>query len=222
MAMSSEPKIIYENEVLVVLEKPAGLPSCPRSPKEPDPHTLEGWLQKKYPEAKLVHRLDNDTSGLVIAAKDEKNFKKMREVWNGDEVVKSYIVLVIGHPPESDFIDSPISHHPRKPKKMQIGGKGSRPAYTEYRVLKTFNDFSLVKARITTGVRHQLRVHFSSIGHPVAGDNLYKRNSIGVETDIKFDRQFLHLSSIELKSVDQKWSSELPKDLEKILEKLRS
>jgi len=81
-------QIIYEDEALVVLEKPAGLPSCPAKPSISDPNTVEGWLQNQCPGAKLVHRLDNDTSGLMIAAKSEKFYEKLKNIWTTPKVIK--------------------------------------------------------------------------------------------------------------------------------------
>lgn len=169
------PKIIDEDEHLCVLEKPAAWPSVAAKPGTLDPKSVEGWLQARYPAARLVHRLDNETSGLMLAAKTTRVWEHLRKIWKTEAVVKKYRALVVGKTPPSGTISTPIAHHPRKKKKMVPGGKKARPALTQYKTLRHFKDYSLIEIRITTGVRHQIRVHLASIGHPVAGDKIYAK-----------------------------------------------
>lgn len=181
------PKIIGETEDLIVLFKPSGIPSQPRSPKIKDSDTLEGWLQKKIPAAALVHRLDNETFGLMIAAKNKTAFEKYRVLWNSDHVVKTYAALVEGHPPVSGKILEPIAHHPRSTKRMVIGGKKSRRAETTFKVIEKRKTTSLLEVQITTGVRHQIRVHLAHLGHPIVGDSLYnkKKGEMGLQLSLQ-------------------------------------
>lgn len=192
MSSHAAPKIIEQDATLIVLEKPAGLSSVAAKPGSADPDTVEGLLQNDFPGAKLVHRLDLETSGLMIAAKDETTFQKLRAIWNSPNVVKKYTALVLGKTPPSGKISTPIAHHPRKKKKMVVGGKKARPAETLFKTLEYSGEYSLIEVQITTGVRHQIRVHLASIGHPVAGDKIYNK------TPGPFERQCLHLSFLEI------------------------
>lgn len=191
----SIPKILYEDTALIVVEKPAGLASLAAKPGAKDPNTVEGWLQARWPSAQLVHRLDNETSGLMVAAKNEAVWEKLRALWKTDAVVKKYTALVEGRTPPSGKIFKPIAHHPRKKKKMVMDGKKARPAETFFKTLRPLDlsgqPYSLLEVKITTGVRHQIRVHLASIGHPVAGDKIYSKNTG------HFQRHCLHLSFLQ-------------------------
>ncbi|MDO8526666.1 MAG: RNA pseudouridine synthase [Deltaproteobacteria bacterium] len=206
------PKIIYEDDALIMVEKPAGMSSTLQN-------SVEEWLQKKFPKAKLVHRLDNDTSGLMVAAKDEATFEKLRAIWKTDGVVKKYTALVLGRTPSHGIITTPIAHHARKKKKMMTGGEKARPAHTEYKTIKHFKNFSLIEVQITTGVRHQIRMHMASIGHPLAGDRLYQKSKKEEDTT-GLTRHFLHLSHLEL--LGKTFHSEPPQDLKDGIASLRS
>ncbi|OGQ04283.1 MAG: hypothetical protein A2W61_02920 [Deltaproteobacteria bacterium RIFCSPLOWO2_01_44_7] len=209
--------IVYEDDFLIVVEKPAGIPSI-------DQNSLEEWLQKFYPSAQLVHRLDNDTSGLIVAAKTEDTFNKLRAIWKTPQVIKKYTALVLGKTPLSGEITTPIAHHPRKKKKMSLGGEKARPAHTTFKTLKHFKNYSLIEVQITTGVRHQIRMHMTSIGYPIAGDKLYQKQKHKAQDQLDLNRYFLHLSFFQLPHpVHEKimeWKSELPKELCEILKKL--
>lgn len=198
------PKIIYQDEVLVIVEKPSGMPSLPAKPGTKDSNTVEGWLQKKFPLAKLVHRLDNETSGLMVAAKNDASYETLRKIWNTDKVIKKYTALVFGKTPPHGKVTTPIAHHPRKKRKMTVGGPRPRPAHTVFKTIQHFKNYSLIEVKIKTGVRHQIRVHLASIGHPVVGDKLYQKK-------LKASRLFLHLSHIQLPHPNSgktmKWSS---------------
>lgn len=197
MGASTTPKIIYQDKVLIVLEKPAGIPSLSAKPGTQDPNTVEGWLKQKFPQAKLVHRLDNETSGLMVAARTEENFQILRALWKTNTVVKKYTALVMGRTPPSGKITTPIAHHPTKKKKMVVGGAKARPATTEFKTIRSFKNYSLLEIKIQTGVRHQIRVHLASIGHPIAGDKLYQKKAEQKEDWLALPRQFLHLSYLK-------------------------
>lgn len=209
----STPKIIYQDQVLIILEKPAGLPSTAAKQGQNDPDTIEGWLQKEIPTAKLVHRLDNDTSGLMVAATNPQTYETLRAFWKTSDVVKKYTALVLGKTPPEGEITIPIGHHPRKKSKMIVGEGKTRPAVTKYKTIRYFENHSLLEVEIQTGARHQIRAHLAFLGHPIAGDKLYQRNK---ETPSP-SRHFLHLSFLKLKHPEtgrvMEWRSELPKDL---------
>ncbi len=215
------PKIIHSDDAIVVVEKPAGMPSCHRSANSQEDGTLEGWLHKKFPGAKLVHRLDNETSGLMVAVKDPGLYKKMRAIWKTSEVIKKYTALVIGTIVQDGEIDTPIAHHPQKKKKMQVGGDGARPASTRFTIVKHLENYTLVEVEITTGVRHQIRAHLASIGHPIAGDKIYRKIRHREMDTLELNRHFLHLSYLEFKHpFDKKickFHSEIPKEFQNLI-----
>lgn len=244
-AVAAAPSIIHEDEELLILDKPAGMPSV--SLKEGEEGTLAAWILARHPaqssvgegsrEAGLVHRLDNDTSGLVVAAKSEEAREKLKAAFKGEIVEKIYTALVLGSPPESGVIEAPIAHHPSKKKKMVVCESmkqalewKARPAHTRYRVLMCFSleakgraplRYSLLEVRITTGLRHQIRLHLASIGHPIAGDRLYQNPRARLSDPLPLTRQFLHASKLSFPHPDDgktvEFFSPLPEDLERAL-----
>lgn len=197
--------ILYEDDFILAVDKPAGMPSCGNG-------SIEDHLGLK-----LVHRLDNDTSGILVVAKTDVAFGKMRSIWKTSQVIKKYTALVLGKTPPAGNIDKPIAHHPRKKKKMIMGGKKARPARTQFKTIKYFKNYSLLEVTITTGVRHQIRIHLASIGHPLAGDHLYQKANKRERDTLGLERHFLHLATIELPHPETgkklKLDSPLPKDL---------
>jgi 23S rRNA pseudouridine1911/1915/1917 synthase len=187
-------RIVYEDDDLVVVNKPAGMAVHPSPGHESG--TLVNALLAHSPRLSraggagrpgIVHRLDKDTSGLIIAAKTDKAHVKLARQLHDKLMEKTYVALVEGHvdPPEG-AIDAPIARHPAYRQKMAIVA-GGRAARTRYQVVREYEGYSLVELHPETGRTHQLRVHLASIGHPVAGDRVY-----GVKRDDGFPRQFLH------------------------------
>lgn len=208
-------KIIHEEETFLVIDKPPFLPVYPLKPSETE--TVANGLVAAYPsqvkigsplEAGFVHRLDNDTSGLLVAARTRDMYQKLRALWNTDAVTKEYTALVLGKTPAQGKITSPIAHHPSKKKKMTVSPMG-RPAETQFKKIKTViiggKTCSLLTVKIKTGVRHQIRVHLASQGFPILGDKLYG------EKLSPLSRQFLHLSRILF--LKKTFVSPLPDDL---------
>jgi 23S rRNA pseudouridine1911/1915/1917 synthase len=210
----SNPKVIYENADFLVLLKPAGLLMHPfrvgtergkEIIKEP---TLTDWLKKHYPETKkvgdnpemrpgLVHRLDRETSGLVIVARNQKTFCYFKSLFQKGGVKKTYLALVNGRLKEkSGRIEKPISLKPGTIRRTVHGGKMTKEAITEYETVETFSNgessFSLLRVKPLTGRTHQIRVHLASIGHPILGDTLYGRHDKKGEVGIKSGRLMLH------------------------------
>jgi len=187
-------RIVFEDDDLFVIDKPAGLAVHP-SPGHPG-HTLVNAVLAHCPELStvgeagrpgIVHRLDKDTSGLIIVAKNDAAHLALARQLKERQVEKTYIALVQGGlSPSEGVIDAPVARHPRHRKKMAVVA-GGREARTRYRVLREIDGWSLVEVRTETGRTHQIRVHFASIGHPVAGDALY-----GGATRSPVRRQFLH------------------------------
>ncbi|OGQ21341.1 MAG: hypothetical protein A3I05_01905 [Deltaproteobacteria bacterium RIFCSPLOWO2_02_FULL_44_10] len=222
--MPAKPNIIFEDASLMVIEKPAGVPCLPE--KDGVSPTLVDLLKltnSPLPDFGLVHRLDNDTSGLLIIAKTKDAYENLREQFSKGKIHKEYLALVVGNPPKQGEIERPIVHHPRKKKKMILSHKG-RPAHTEYRTLKRYGDHTLLEINISTGVRHQIRVHLASDGYPLAGDRLYQNPKRRAEETLKLDHHLLHASRLVFKHPESgetcEFTSALPLSFEKILKTL--
>ncbi len=227
--------IVYEDKDIIVINKQAGISVHP-SVNEPS-GTLTNALIAKYPELigigedslrpGIVHRLDKDTSGLLVVAKNQKAFEFLKKEWQEGRVIKKYLALVWGHPKEKGEIVSELTRslkdfrkrmvlRPEKQKDKQIKGK---MAITEYKVVKKFRDFSLIEVSPKTGRMHQIRVHMASLGHPLAGDKIYGKSKKKPEGLI---RQFLHAYYLKfsLPAGPLAFEIDLPDDLEQVVAKL--
>ena len=214
--------IVYEDEDLVVVDKPPGLTVHP-APGHLD-HTLVNALLARVPHLSqmgdslrpgIVHRLDRDTSGLMLVAKNKLAQLNLVEQFKARSVVKAYLVLVRGHlTPEKGIIDAAIGRDARNRKRMAVVKEG-RPARTQYQVIRYINDYTLLEIMPETGRTHQIRVHLAAIGHPVVGDAVY-----GIKSPY-LSRQFLHACRLGFKLPSSgeyvEFKSELPHDLEKAL-----
>jgi 23S rRNA pseudouridine1911/1915/1917 synthase len=214
--------IIYEDDDLLVIDKPAGLTVHP-APGHTS-HTLVNAILSRFPHLAdisdslrpgIVHRLDRDTSGVMVVAKNSRAQAKLVEQFKTRSVTKAYLVLVKGRlTPENGIIEAPIGRDPSNRKRMAVVASG-RQARTEYRVIRYIGDYTLLEVRPETGRTHQIRVHFSAIGFPVVGDKVY-----GVKSAF-LSRQFLHASRLgfKLPSTGEyvEFKSELPPDLAQAL-----
>jgi 23S rRNA pseudouridine1911/1915/1917 synthase len=215
-------RIIYEDSDLLVVDKPAGLAVHP-APGHPS-HTLVNAVLDHLPglaedDASLrpgiVHRLDKDTSGLILVAKNRLAHENLSDQFKSRSVSKSYLVLVRGRlEPEEGVIEAAIGRDPRNRQRMAVVSRG-REARTKYRVVKYLGKYTLLQISPETGRTHQIRVHLAAIGFPVVGDTVY-----GVPSPY-LSRQFLHASKIgfRLPSTGEyvEFSSPLPPDLEQAL-----
>lgn len=220
-------KIVYEDNDVVVLDKPPGLTVHP-VPGSTTP-TLVNALIGRVPELAefgdslrpgIVHRLDKDTSGLMVVAKTLKAQSDLINQFQKHRVLKIYLTLVQGHlTPAEGIIEANIGRHPADRKRMAVVA-GGREARSHYRVIKYFQNYSLLEVKLETGRTHQIRVHLSAIGYPVFGDKTY-----GVKSSL-LDRQFLHAHKLgfDLPSSGKhvEFSSELPPDLESVLKELNT
>jgi 23S rRNA pseudouridine1911/1915/1917 synthase len=180
--------VVLEREGYVVVDKPAGVPSHPL--REGELGTLAGALVARYPEMRgvgyrnrepgILHRLDNDTSGLILAARDQGTFEALRQQLQAGEIEKRYMARCTGIVAVPQVIDAPIANDPRDHRKVrvcydprEIQRLHAQPAYTEVLRSEPANDGSLVEVRANNARRHQVRVHLASIGHPLLGDTLY-------------------------------------------------
>lgn len=170
----------------------------------------------------IVHRLDKDTSGLLIAAKNDKAHKKLAEQFKNRTVDKYYYALIEGNLAyKKGKIDAPIGRDPNNRKKMAVRKRRSKNAVSRFKIIEEFKAYTLVEVKIETGRTHQIRVHFSYLGHPVVGDKKY-----GSKNTLKAKRQLLHARKLAVKhpSTGEKivFEAELKEDFKEILNKLRS
>ncbi len=218
--------IVYQDDQLVVVDKPAGLTVHPGPGHSRG--TLVNALLWHYPELKevgdpmrpgLVHRLDADTSGLMVVARTPLAYESLSRQMRSRTVTKVYLALVKGHPkPQEGVIEAPIARHPRDRQRMGVVAEG-RQASTHYITVRLFKGFALLEVRPHTGRTHQIRVHMAALGHPVAGDAKYG----GRVPFLK--RQFLHAHRLgfdlppSAKPVE--FDSPMPPDLEAALATLK-
>lgn len=218
-------KIIYEDDDLLAVDKPAGLTVHP-APGHPA-HTLVNAILAHFPHLAdigdslrpgVVHRLDKDTSGVMLVAKNSAAQANLARQFKSHSVTKDYLALVRGKlEPENGIIEADIGRDSRNRKKMAVVAQG-REARTEYRVVRYIGGYTLLEVMPETGRTHQIRVHLAAIGFPVVGDKVY-----GVKAPF-LSRQFLHASRLgfKLPSTGEyvEFESKLPPDLEQALEEI--
>ncbi|MBG9374895.1 RluA family pseudouridine synthase [Panacibacter sp. DH6] len=236
MSKHNKPQVIFENHQFVVINKPSGLLSVPdRMQSEP---SLKDILLQQYGSIYTVHRLDRDTSGVIVFAKDDVTHKELSQLFESRDVAKYYLGLVHGNPAhETGIIDAPMMEHPAKNGKMVTHQKG-KPSLTEYEVQEHFKLYAWVKFRIHTGRTHQIRVHMQHIGNSIVCDELYgspepillsslkKKFNLSKSEDIErplLSRLALHSASLQFihKDTNYNFEAELPKDLKATLQQLR-
>jgi 23S rRNA pseudouridine1911/1915/1917 synthase len=219
-------KIVFEDRDLIVIDKPVGLVVHPGA-GVPDRTLLNALLAHApelaaVPRAGIVHRIDKDTSGLLVVAKNVIAQAKLAEQLATRTVRRVYLALVHGDPPASGVIDAPVGRDTRARTRMAVTRRG-KDARTRYRVLERYGRAALVECRLETGRTHQIRVHFQFIRHPLIGDTVYRR---GTRHAVSFARQALHAAELELvhprTGKTMRWRSPLPRDMATLLERLRS
>ncbi len=219
-------EIIYEDEDLLVINKVAGMVVHPAPGHADD--TLVNALLACYPELQgveglrpgIVHRLDKDTSGLIIVAKNAPTQAALIEQMKQHQVVKRYLALVEGIVSlDHGSIDAPIGRDPRHRQQMTITATGSREARTHFRVLERFSRHTLLLLKLETGRTHQIRVHLKAIGHPVVGDPVY--GSGNTRGNLSLKRQFLHAYQLKfthpITGKTLELEAPLPEDLKAVL-----
>ena len=229
-------QIYFEDENLAVIEKPAGLVAHPGSGTKTGTvvHGLLFHFQSLSSAGGasrpgIVHRLDKNTSGLLIVAKNNVAHARLSAAFHDRQIRKTYIALVHGRPAQSSgTIDLAVGRHPTLRTKMAAGRPRGRPAYTEYRVIESFRGFTLLEVKIKTGRTHQIRVHLAAIGHPVVGDGVYGERSYK-EFSKKFGqlhRYFLHASDLTFThpttGMPLEFHSALPGELQNLLKSIKS
>ena len=201
-------KVIYEDENIQVIDKPADM-------------TIDQF-------EKPAHRLDKDTSGVILVAKNDKTLEFLQKQFQERKVKKQYLALVVGNLKNTEGkIETLLGRSPkdRRKQKAYFSGdprtEGKRKAVTEYKVLQRFENYDLIEVEPQTGRKHQVRAHLTYLGHPIAGDKLYGFKNQPLPEGLK--RQFLHSNYLKIKLLNGKekeFKSELPDDLKKVLEQI--
>lgn len=220
--------VLYEDDDLVAIDKPAGMVVHPAHSHETG--TLINAALARWPQIAnlvgegrpgIVHRLDKDTSGVIVLAKTPSAFRALQDQFKHRIVRKHYVALAAGIPDNPDgVIDAPLGRDPRQRKRMAVVRRG-RPALTRYHVAEKFRDYALLDVYPLTGRTHQIRVHLAWMGYPVVGDKVYGHRKQ------RFDlpRHFLHAAQLTLRSPsgghELVFSAPLPEDLTQVLEILR-
>jgi 23S rRNA pseudouridine1911/1915/1917 synthase len=221
--------IRYSDDRVLVVSKPPGLVVHPAGGHRTGTMVnallaLGEPLGMLYPERPgVVHRLDKDTSGLLLVAKDDQTQGFLMDSLKRREIERRYLALVRGAPPAgAGTIDAPIGRHPSRPQLMAVVASG-KPAVTQYEVVDRFADSSLLDVRLETGRTHQIRVHMNHIGHPVLGDRFYGGVS-ELSRRLGLDRPFLHAYKLVFPHPDGgrvEVTDELPPDLQAALDRAR-
>ena len=218
-------KVVFEDAALIVIDKPAGLVVHPGA-GQPDRTLLNALLAHApalaaVPRGGIVHRLDKDTSGLLVVAKTVEAQVSLVKQLADHSMRRVYLAVVQGDPPASGVIDAPVGRDVRARTRMAVTHRG-KPSRTNYRVLERYGHAALVECRLETGRTHQIRVHFQHLRHPLVGDETYRR---GTRHGIDFPRQALHAIELTLvhpttgKAVS--WSAPLPRDMKRLIDGLR-
>jgi 23S rRNA pseudouridine1911/1915/1917 synthase len=230
--------LVYEDDAILVVNKPAGLVVHPGAGNF-DQTLLNGLLYHcpllaAVPRAGIVHRLDKDTTGLLVVAKTLPAHNTLVKQLKARTVSREYDALVHGSCPEKGTVDLAIGRHPVLRTRMAVRPETGRPAITHYRLIRRYGDFSHLRVILDTGRTHQIRVHLTHIGHPLIGDPVYggrrripnSVNAVLAQALVNFDRQALHASYLALQhpvtATIMNWRAAMPDDMNELLSALRS
>jgi 23S rRNA pseudouridine1911/1915/1917 synthase len=234
-----EVPVLFDDPWLCAIDKPPGLAAHPPEDREVVAHTVASWAKAKFGELPtapdverpgIVHRLDRDTTGVMVIAKTEPAMEALRLQWKERSVAKEYRCIVFGEPRfQSDWIERPIATDPRHPDRMTVVDEGGREASTFYEVVERFAGFAHVRCRPRTGRTHQIRVHMTSIGHSLVGDRIYRsrlRQHDALPTGApSVPRQCLHAIQLDLvhpaTGAPLRFHAPLPPDMVALLDWLR-
>lgn len=229
--------IVYQDESIIVLNKPAGLVVHPGA-GNPDQTLVNGLLHLDpglagLPRAGIVHRLDKDTSGLLVVARTEAARLNLVEQLADRTVTRDYLALVNGHLIAGGTINQPIARHPADRRRMSINPNG-KPAITHYRVEKRFKTHTLLRVKLETGRTHQIRVHMAHVRHPIVGDPVYGGRAVNPKgaspalLDVlrNFRRQALHATRLGLEhpysGEYMEWERPMPDDMQRLVEMIEA
>ena len=205
-----EFKILYEDENVLVIDKPAGI-------------NADNFERR-------IHRLDKDTSGVLLIAKNDKALEFLQKQFKERNVIKKYLALVVGNLKNSQGeIETLIGRSSGDKRKQKVylphepGSQGKRIAITKYKALQRFKDYDLIEVEPKTGRKHQIRTHFTYLGHPIAGDKMYGFKNQAAPKGLK--RHFLHSHYLKIKlpnGREKEFKSKLPEDLQLCLQNLKN
>jgi len=237
--------VVFEDEDLLVVNKPAGMPVHPGA-GNPDGTLVNALLARLerlstvggVERPGIVHRLDKDTTGLMVVAKNDLAHRRLSDALAARRIHRVYWAIVLREPRDnSGVVNAPVARHPANRTKMAVVRQGGRPAVTHWRVLERFHGFCLLECRLETGRTHQIRVHMASVGHPVLGDECYggdpsraiqliaPGNRTLIQAVRAVGRQLLHARELSFRhprtGEDLHFEAPLPRDFEQILDILR-
>ncbi len=224
--------IVYEDDYILVVDKPAGLVVHPGSGNWSGT-MLNALLQHlpdnaSLPRAGIVHRLDKDTSGLLVVAKTLTVHTDLVRQMQKRSIGRQYAALVYGVVAGGGTVDAPIGRHPRDRKRMAVVERG-KSATTHYSIVEHGVDWTMLRCRLDTGRTHQIRVHLASIGHALIGDPVYKAGAVSKTVPVEaatFPRQALHAQRLQIvhphSGASVHWVAPLPEDLVNLLDCLRN
>ncbi len=221
--------VVFEDEHLIVIDKPAGLVVHPGNGNASGT-MLNALLHHApqlagIPRAGIVHRLDKDTSGLLVVAKTLTAQTDLVRQMQARSVKRHYLALALGTVERDGSVDAPLGRHAVQRTKMAIVRSGGKEARTHYAVLERFEKSTLLECRLETGRTHQIRVHLASIKHSLAGDAVYGKSRSGDARLDAFPRQALHAWRLALihpaSGVEMAWEAPLPEDFANLLDALR-
>jgi 23S rRNA pseudouridine1911/1915/1917 synthase len=237
----SEPKletrditipILYEDDFLIAVNKLAGIQTHPAG--NPARDTVAHFISSKYPKIRkvgenplrpgIVHRLDRETSGVLVVAKTKETFEELKKLFQNRKIEKTYTALVYGHLPKLEgVVDKPLARQKGKLKRAvaknnQASGT-THPALTIYHVITRYRNFDLLEVTPKTGRTHQIRVHFAHLGHPIVGDKFYSFKNIRREKKLFPARQMLHAYRLRFELFEKKYAFQapLPEDFRSLL-----
>ncbi len=233
-------RVLREDSLLVAVDKAPGMPTHPLHAGERG--TVANGLIALYPEMEgvgfsprepgVLHRLDRDTSGVLLAARTDSAFERLRVEFEQGRVVKVYFAIVHGRPETEGVISRPVASRGRRARRVEVvrdelgtrGLRGTSPAETHYSTVRTYRGFSFVRLRMTTGARHQLRAHMAFLGHAVVGDSVYGRTPRASRPGRQPERHLLHAAELRffhpLQGKPIRIRSPIPADMRSFLKKL--
>lgn len=217
--------IIAQTDDFIVINKPAGLITHPTSSTKKQ-SSVSGWAQALFPDIAqvgdaarpgIVHRLDTDTSGLMIIARTPEAYTTLSAMFKDRSIKKEYLAVVAGHPEKSGTISLTLGRHPTKRNTVTVT-KSGRPALTHYNVQEYFTDSALLNVHLLTGRTHQIRVHCKAMNHPILGDTVYGKKTLLIK------RQALHAHKLSFtyKGVSYAFVAPLPADMHDLLSALHT
>ncbi len=217
-------EVVYDDPDIKVVIKPAGMLVHPTSANQTEATVVDAIVAETTDDDAvrpgIVHRLDRNTSGLIVLAKSKAAKDYMQKQFSERKVKKTYLMLVVGHLKETEaIVRVPLARSKTHPLK-RVADPHGKTAETAYRVLESIGNYDLVEAKPTTGRTHQLRAHLAHLGHPIVGDKLY-----GADSFLDLGRYFLHAAKLEFVSPNNtkvRVEAPLPDELQALLQKIRS